>query len=357
VFEDKPGLKPILDLLLDPEISEIMINGTKQVYVERRGVKQRVASLRFTTEQLNAMADAMVRHTNRAVNFGNPYVDVALEDGSRVNIVVPPLAVRGPTITIRKFSKSLKNLDDLVGRGTLDRRMADFLIGAVRGKLNIVFSGATGSGKTTTLNVLSSHIAGSERIVTLEDTVELVLNQEHVVQLECRDATVEGRGAVSMRDLFKNAMRMRPERIIVGEVRGGEAVDMIQAMCSGHRGTLGVLHAGSPRDVIARLEVMMLSSGLELPIWAMHRQIAQAIDLIVQHEQLVDGSRKLTRITEVRDATDQGIELADLFRFEHEGKDEHGKTKGRFVATGEIPRFLPDLKARWVELPEDMFRA
>jgi pilus assembly protein CpaF len=239
---------------------------------------------------------------------------------------------------------------------TMNRRMADLLISAIEGRLNIVYSGATGAGKTTTLNVLSSYIPADERIVTLEDTAELVLQQEHVVPLEVRVANLEGKGEITMRDLFKNSLRMRPDRIIVGEVRGGEAVDMIQAMTSGHDGTQGVLHAGSPQDVIARLDVMMLSSGLRLPVWALHSQIAQALDLIIQHEQLVDGSRKITRLTEVVGEEDGQVVLQDLFTFRHLGEADNGKVVGDWECSGVVPEFVTEKMAHYrVDVPRDLF--
>ncbi len=349
------GLRPIAELLEDSEISEIMINGGAQIFVERKGRMIRVAQLKLTSEQLNVMVDAMAILSGRQVNYQSPYVDLSLPDGSRVNIILPPVSTKGPVITIRKFSKGFKKIDDLIAKGTLDRRMADLLIAAIKGRLNIVFAGATGAGKTTTLNVLSSSIDPSERIVTLEDTAELTLNQEHVIPLECRAASAEGKGQVTMRDLFKNAMRMRPDRIIVGEVRGGDAIEMIQAMVSGHRGTLGVLHAGSPRDVISRLEVMMLDSDLGLPLFAIHRQISQALDLVVQHEQLADGTRKVSHITQLCGMDGDRVKFEDLFRYQIEGTDPSGKLLGRFVATGNKPVFLDKLRDQGVTLDPKLF--
>lgn len=352
-----PGLGPVRQLLQDPSITEIMINGPNSVYIERDGQRRRMNSMRLDDKQIISVIDAMLAPTNRSVSLANPFVDFSLPDGSRVNVILPPLSVRGPLITIRKFSEEIGRIEDLLRFGTLNRRMADLLIAGIKGKLNMVFSGATGAGKTTTLNVLSSHIPSDERIITLEDTAELVLQQEHVVPLEVRVQNLEGKGEVSMRDLFKNSLRMRPDRIIVGEVRGGEAVDMIQAMVSGHNGTLGVLHAGSPADVIARLDVMMLSSGLRLPVWALHQQIGQALDLIIQHEQLVDGSRKITRLTEIGGVQDGEVILQDLFTFKHLGENDGGRVMGHWECSGVVPAFVENKMAHYrVDVPKDLFR-
>ncbi len=357
IYHTLPGIGPLRQLLLDPTITEIMINGSESVYIERDGHMHKLRSLHLENEQIIKIVDAMLVPTNRTVNVAMPYVDFSLPDGSRVNVILPPISTKGPLVTIRKFSDEINRIEDLLGFNTLNRRMADLLVAGIEGRLNMVFSGATGSGKTTTLNVLSSYIPEDERIVTIEDTAELVLQQEHVVPLEVRVANVEGKGEVTMRDLFKNTLRMRPDRIIIGEVRGGEAVDMIQAMCSGHDGTLGVLHAGSPQDVIARLDVMMLSSGLRLPVWALHSQIAQAFDLIIQQEQLVDGTRKITRLTEVVEAKDGEVVLEDLFVYEHLGEQENGKMRGHWECTGVVPRFVEEKMAHYrVDVPKDLFR-
>lgn len=350
------GLGPLRGLLQDPSITEIMVNGPNSLYIEREGAMHRMKSVRLDEQQILAIIDTMLSPTNRSVSLASPYVDFSLPDGSRVNVILPPISTRGPLITIRKFSDSINRIEDLLRFDTLNRRMADLLIAGIEGRLNMVFSGATGAGKTTTLNVLSSYLPADERILTLEDTAELVLQQEHVVPLEVRVANLEGRGEITMRDLFRNSLRMRPDRIIVGEVRGGEAVDMIQAMTSGHEGTLGVVHAGTPRDVIARLDVMMLGSGLRLPVWALHSQIAQALDLIIQHEQLVDGSRKITRLTEVRGTSDGEVDLQDLFVFRHMGEDENGHVIGDWECTGAVPEFVSGKLAHYrVDVPKDLF--
>ncbi|MCM8795720.1 MAG: CpaF family protein [Candidatus Omnitrophica bacterium] len=324
------GFGPIEHLLSDPRVTEIMINGPKQVYIERDG-KQELSDVTFDSEQdLMYLIYKILAPTRRHVDESYPYVDVAMKDGTRVNIIIPPLALNGPTITIRKFLKEIKTLDDLIRLGTLDNAMADFLVRAIKNKLNIIFSGATGAGKTTTLNVLSSYISNQERIITIEDTAELRLAQQHVVRLETRQPSIEGRGEVTIRDLFKNSLRMRPDRIILGEIRGGEALDMLQAICSGHHGSLAVIHAYSPQDVIYRLETMILASGVPVTLEMIHRQIAASINLIVQQEQLSDGSRKITHITQVNGLKDGRVDLEDIFIYEIEGVDSQGKIKGNW---------------------------
>ena len=346
-FLQMPGFEPIRPLMLDPEVTEIMINGPRQVFMERRG-RMELAPFKFDSErQLNTLIELMVRPSGRSVDAQTPYVDCRLPDGSRVNVIIPPLSLGGPAVTIRKFTQSLKEVKDLVRAGTLSEPMAELLCAAIRSRLNIVFAGATGTGKTTTLSILSTQIPESERIITIEDTAELQLRQPNVVRLECRRASVEGTGAVTSEHLFRNSLRMRPTRIIVGEIRGAEAVEMIQAISSGHQGCLAVLHASSPTDAASRLAMMMLSRGLHLPLWAINKQIADAIDLIVQHELLLDGTRKITHITEVvgvAGAAGEHLELRDLFRFEHEGPDETGRVPGEFVATGTEPGFLGKLR-------------
>jgi pilus assembly protein CpaF len=279
-----------------------------------------------------------------------------MDDGSRLNIIIPPLALDGPTVTIRKFLKELSRVEDFIKLGTIDQRMADFLIACVKAKVNMLFSGATGSGKTTTLNMLSSYISNDERIVTIEDTAELHLAQEHVVRLETRQPNIEGKGEVTIRDLFKNSLRMRPGRIILGEARGPEALDMLQAMCSGHRGALAVLHASSPQDVIYRLETMVLTSGIPINLPAIHRQIAAAINLIIQHEQLPDGSRKITHLTQVNGIKDDQIVLDDIFTYDLEGVSVDGKVSGRFKATGVIPAFYSLFNRAGINLPKELFK-
>jgi pilus assembly protein CpaF len=282
-------------------------------------------------------------------------VDARLPDGSRVNAIIPPLALRGPCITIRKFAKDPLQIQNLIEFGTLTAEMADFLRACVEGKLNIVVSGGTGSGKTTTLNILSSFIPDDERIVTIEDAAELQLRQDHVVKLETRPANIEGKGAISMRELVKNSLRMRPDRIVVGEVRSGEALDMLQAMNTGHDGSLTTGHANSPRDMISRLETMVLMAGLDLPVRAIREQIASAVDLVLQQSRLQDGSRRITHLTEVQGMEGEIITLQDIFVFEQKGKDDNNKIIGKFKPTGIRPKFMDKLAANGIHLSNDVF--
>lgn len=354
LLDDVLGLGPLQRLMDDPDITEIMVNGPGRVYVERDGVKRKT-DVRFRDEQqLRRTVERMLIPTGRRVDESMPYVDFTTPDGARVNVVLPPASVGGPTVTIRKFLQTLRGLDDLVRLGTLDERMARFLTACVRARVNILFSGATGSGKTTTLEILSAAIGPQERIVTIEDAPELALRQEHVVRLLSRPPNVEGRGEITIRDLFRNSLRMRPTRIILGEVRGAEAMDYLQAQTSGHRGCLAVIHAATPRDALARLETMALYAGLNLPAWAIREQIASGLDLIVQHEQFPDGTRKLTHITEVAGFREGEIELRDVFAFEVDEATENGEVRGRFAVKG-TPGFLPEFRKRGVTLDEAIF--
>jgi pilus assembly protein CpaF len=353
---DQPGIAPIRDLLLDPQVTEIMINGCEQVYVERGG-RFELTPLKFPTpRQLEFLIESLLRPSNRAVDTANPFVDFRLPDGSRVNVIIPPLSIDGPAITIRKFTKTLATMADLMKIGTISERMARLLYVAILGRLNVLFCGATGTGKTTTLNILSRYIPDSERIITIEDTAELDLQKPHVVRLECRPPSIEGSGRVALGDLLRNALRMRPTRIIVGEVRGDEAIEMLGSISSGHEGCLAVLHASSPRDAISRLEMMVMSRGLMMPLWAVHQQISGALDLIVQHEFLPDGSRKITHISEVCPGPDNSIELRHLFEFRAQGVDDAGKVLGHWHCSGEEPDFLVKLDKRNVELPKGLFK-
>jgi pilus assembly protein CpaF len=350
------GFGPLENAIRDPSVTEIMINGPKKVYIERGGKKQ-LSDITFDDErQVMFLIYRILAPTRRRVDESYPYTDVSMDDGSRLNIIIPPLALDGPTVTIRKFLKELSRVEDFIKLGTIDQRMADFLIACVKAKVNMLFSGATGSGKTTTLNMLSSYISNDERIVTIEDTAELHLAQEHVVRLETRQPNIEGKGEVTIRDLFKNSLRMRPGRIILGEARGPEALDMLQAMCSGHRGALAVLHASSPQDVIYRLETMVLTSGIPINLPAIHRQIAAAINLIIQHEQLPDGSRKITHLTQVNGIKDDQIVLDDIFTYDLEGVSVDGKVSGRFKATGVIPAFYSLFNRAGINLPKELFK-
>ncbi|MCX5706176.1 MAG: CpaF family protein, partial [Candidatus Omnitrophica bacterium] len=318
ILDEFTGFGPIEGIFKDPAVSEIMINGPKQIYIEKNGKKELTNIVFDDEQQLMALIYRILASTRRRIDESFPYTDVSFKDGSRVNIIIPPLALDGPIVTIRKFLKGLDKVDEFIKLNTLDQRMGDFLIACIKAKVNMIFSGATGSGKTTTLNMLSSYIKDNERIVTIEDTAELHLAQNHVVRLETRNPNIEGKGEVTIRDLFKNSLRMRPGRIILGEARGPEALDMLQAMCSGHRGALAVIHASSPRDVIYRLETMVLTSGIPINLEAVHRQIAAAINLIIQHEQLPDGTRKITHLTQVNGMKDGQIILDDIFVYEIE---------------------------------------
>lgn len=353
---DQPAVQPIRDLLLDPQVNEIMINGPAHVFVERGGTMQPLKGVFTSVRQLEFLIETLLRPSGRTVDASHPYVDARLPDGSRLNVIIPPLALDGPTVTIRKFTRALRTMKDLIAVGALSERMARLMYAAMLGRLNIIFAGATGTGKTTTLNILASYIPEDERIITIEDTAELDLKLKHVVRLECRPPNVEGEGAVRLGDLLRNALRMRPSRIIVGEVRGGEALDMLAAINSGHEGCLAVLHASSPTDAVSRLEMMCLGAGLSLPLWAIHKQIAAAIDLIVQHEFLPDGRRKITRITEVGITDDETrTALRDLFAWQTEGKDDKGNLTGHWRCTGVEPAFLPKLEARQVEVMKGLF--
>ena len=344
ILHERPGISAIQHLLLDPEISEIMINGTRFLFVERGGVMQQLHPIFSSKQQLDVLVENLVMLTGRAVNVKSPFVDFRMPDGARVNVVIAPVALDGPVITIRKMTRSLRTLDDLVARGTLNAQMAFFLFTCVRARKNILFSGGTATGKTTTLGMLSAYIPEGERIVVIEDTAELELRQPHVVRLECRPPNLEGTGAIALADLLRNSLRMRPTRIIVGEVRGEEAFDMLNAMTSGHDGSLAVIHASSPTHATARMEMMVLSRGLPLPIWSIQRQIAGAVDLIVQHALLPDGTRRVTHITEVVEAKDDQVKLRDLFLYEQHGFDAQGAVVGQFRCTGEEPTFLPELR-------------
>ena len=350
-FADNPAARPIRELLLDPTVTEIMVNGPDQVFLEREG-RMQLADERFRdAEQLMGLIEVLLRPSGRVISSTSPYMDFRLPDGSRGNVIIPPAALNGPVLTIRKFTRQLTSVISLIEAGTLTERMAHLLAVAVEGRANIIFSGATGTGKTTTLGIFSRYIPEGERIITIEDTAEIQLPQRHVVRLECRPPNLEGKGEINMSDLVRNSLRMRPTRIIVGEIRGQEVIDMIQAISTGHHGCLAVLHASSPTDVISRLELMSLSRGLLLPLWAIHKQIASTIDLIVQHELLGDGSRKVTRMTEVAGVQDDRIVLRDLFEYRRLGVNQHGRIVGEWTCSGVRPGFLERCEKRGVELP------
>ena len=339
--------------MADNTITEIMINGPDRIYVERKGRKT-LSTVQFDDEgHLRTTLDKMLMLAGRRLDESSPYVDFSLKDGSRINAIISPLAVDGSSITIRKFLDTLKSLDDLIALKTINEQMADFLQAAIKAKLNIMFSGATGAGKTATLNVLSHEIAPDERIVTIEDALELKLSQNHVVRLLTRGNNIEGKGAISVRQLFSNTLRMRPTRIILGEIRGEEAMDFLQAVNSGHDGTLAVLHASTPTDVIGRLETMAMYAGLNIPSSEIRRQIASGLSLIIQHEQLVDGSRKITYITEVSGIQDGQVVLNDIFRYEITGHAANGAVTGEFKLVNQ-PANLARFQNRGIRV-EDIF--
>ena len=351
---DYLGLGPLQRLMDDPEITEIMINGPYKVYIEKNG-KKAESDIQFeSNDHLKYIVEKMIAPTGRRVDESYPYVDFALPDGSRVNVILPPLAVKGATVTIRKFLRSIQNVNDLVKLGTIDERIAEFFVACIKAKINILFSGATGSGKTTTLEVLSSYIDEKERIITIEDALELSLRQEHLVNLLTRPPNIEGKGEITPRDLFCNTLRMRPTRIILGEIRGEEAMDYLQALNSGHQGSLAVIHASSPADTITRLETTALYASLNLPTWAIREQIASGLDLIVQHEQLIDGTRKITHVTEVESLKENQITLRDIFLYEVEDVTADLKVKGKFKALNK-PSFFDRFRKKGIKLDAKIF--
>jgi len=356
LINDVVGYGPIEEFLEDREITEIMVNNSQKIYIEKFGKIHPTDKTFLDKEHLMRVINKIVSKVGRRVDEASPYVDARLPDGSRVNVIVHPLALNGPVLTIRKFSADPFTIKDLIEMGTCTRKVADFLEGCVKGRLNIICSGGTGTGKTTTLNVLSSFIPDDERIITIEDAAELQLHQEHVVRLESRPPNIEGKGEVAIRNLVRNALRMRPDRIIVGEVRGGEALDMLQAMNTGHDGSLSTIHANSSRDVLSRLETMVLMAGLEIPIKAIREQISSAINLIVHMNRLKDGTRRFIKISEVQGMEGDIITLQDLFLFDYSmGIDEQGKFKGIIKSTGLRPKFITRLHDYGIDLPAEVF--
>ena len=355
VFNEAMRLGPLEDLLADDSVSEIMVNGPTKVYIERGG-KLSLSDCQFTDDvSVLSVIERIVSPLGRRIDESQPYVDARLADGSRVNAIIPPLSLSGPTITIRKFAKNALTPDDFIRFGTWTRNAAEFMKLCVILRKNIIVAGGTGSGKTTLLNLLSGYIPHNERIITVEDAAELRLQQPHVVRLEARPPNIEGKGAVTIRDLVKNCLRMRPDRIIVGECRGGEALDMLQAMNTGHDGSLTTVHANSPRDVMSRLETMVMMSGMELPSKAIREQVASAVDIVIHESRLSDGSRKVVAITEVTGLEGSQIVMQDLFTFVQTGVDEHGKVMGSFKPTGAIPTWFDTLKGRGISVDPAMF--
>ena len=356
VLDETFGLGPLELILKDPEVSDILINGPRDIYVERCGKMEKSGVTFRNNNHLMQIIDRIVSKVGRRVDETCPMVDARLEDGSRVNAIIPPLALDGAAMSIRRFGSNPLQLEDLLNFKALTPEMVMFLEGAMKARLNVVISGGTGSGKTTLLNTLSSFIPNTDRIITIEDAAEIQLQQDHVVRLETRPSNIEGKGQISATDLVKNCLRMRPERIIIGECRGPEALDMLQAMNTGHEGSLTTLHANSPRDAISRMETMIMMAGFEMPVKAMRSQISSAVDLIVQANRLQGGPRKVTHITEVVGMEQDTIVMQDIFTYNQDGIDEEGRARGRFVCTGVRPKAMERLEAAGVKLPASIFR-
>ncbi len=355
ICDEALGLGPLEEFLEDDDVTEIMVNGPNQIYIERKG-KLTLSDATFMDQaSVMAIIERIVAPLGRRIDESQPYVDARLPDGSRVNAVIHPLSLIGPCLTIRKFSKIPFTDKDLTKFGTWTEKIAEFVAMCVQLRKNIVVSGGTGSGKTSLLNVLGNYIPETDRIVTIEDAAELRLNQPHVVRMEARPPNIEGKGAITIRDLVRNSLRMRPDRIVVGECRGGEALDMLQAMNTGHDGSLTTAHANSPRDTISRLETMVLMSGMDLPLRAIREQIASAVDVIVQESRFSDGSRKITSVTEICGLEGDQITMQEIFTFEQTGLDEDGKVLGHHKPTGSVPTFLEEIKARGMEIDHSMF--
>lgn len=355
ILDETLGFGPLEPLLKDPTISEIMVNGPKKVYVERRGKIEKTDCVFRDGDHLLQIIDRIVSKVGRRVDETSPLCDARLPDGSRVNAVIPPIALDGASLSIRRFGSNPLKLEDLLNYKAFSPEMAMLLEGCIKARLNVLISGGTGSGKTTLLNTLSAFIPTDERLVTIEDAAELQLQQDHVVRLETRPPNIEGKGAINTRDLVKNALRMRPDRIIVGECRGGESLDMLQAMNTGHSGSMTTLHSNSPRDAMARLETMVLMAGADLPIKAMRQQIASAVDLIIQVNRMQGGPRKMTSITEVMNMEQDIIIMQEVFRFRQLGVDQNGRTFGQFESTGVRPSFVNRLESKGIKLPSNMF--
>jgi len=355
IVDEFTGFGPIQPLLDDPDVSEVMVNGPKKVFIEKGGRLTKSGVTFDDDDHVMRIIDRIILPLGRRVDADSPTVDARLPDGSRVNAVIRPVSIDGPCITIRKFKKDKLKVEDLIKFGSLTQNMGEFLRACVHAHLNVVVSGGTGSGKTTLLNVLSSFIPEQDRIVTIEDAAELQLQQDHVLRLETKVANIDGKGAVTIRDLVKNSLRMRPDRIVVGECRGGETLDMLQAMNTGHDGSLTTLHANSPRDALSRMETMVLMAGMDLPLKVVRQQISSAIDLIIQQTRLKDGSRKVTSITEVAGMEGETVVLTDVFKFEQTGLGKDGEVLGELKATGIRPIFSPRLEAAGFKLSGEIF--
>ena len=355
IIDELVGLGPLEPLMKDPTISDILCNTYRNIYVERRGMLEKTRHRFVNDAHMMTIIDRIISRVGRRIDESSPMVDARLPDGSRVNAIIPPLAIDGPMLSIRRFSKDPLKVQDLIGFGSLTPAFAQFLEGCVKAKLNIMISGGTGTGKTTMLNILSGFIPNRERIVTIEDAAELQLQQEHVIRLETRPSSIEGTGMVTQRDLVRNSLRMRPDRIIIGEVRGPEAFDMLQAVNTGHEGSLTTIHSNSPRDSLTRLESMIFMTGVDLPESAMRFMVSSALDLILQIVRFSDGTRKVTAISEVAGMEGDVITLQDIFVFERRGIDKNGNLLGRFRATGIRPHFSEKLQAAGIELPESLF--
>lgn len=349
------GLGPLEPLLADPDISDILVNNCGSVYIERKGKLSKTNVIFRDDKHLMQIIERIVSKVGRRIDESSPYVDARLADGSRVNAIIPPLAIDGPVLSIRRFGLDPLKMNDLLLLGSIDERMKIILEGAVKKRLNIIISGGTGTGKTTMLNVLSEYIPENERIITIEDSAELILKQQHVVRLETRPANIEGRGEITQRDLVRNALRMRPDRIVLGEVRGGEALDMLQAMNTGHDGSISTVHANSARDALARLDTMVLMAGMDLPERAIREQIASAIDIVIQLIRFSDGTRKVTKISEITGMEGNTIVMQDIFYFDQKGIDADGKVLGDFKSSGIRPKFAERLRLSGFDLPAGIF--
>jgi pilus assembly protein CpaF len=355
ILDETLGFGPLEPLLKDPTVSEVMVNGPKKIYVERRGKIEKSDVTFRDNEHLLQIIDRIVSKVGRRVDETSPLCDARLPDGSRVNAVIPPIALDGASLSIRRFGATPLKLEDLLNYKAFTPEMAMLLEGAIKARLNVLISGGTGSGKTTLLNTLSAFIPGDERLVTIEDAAELQMQQDHIVRMETRPPNIEGKGAITCRDLVKNALRMRPDRIIVGECRGSEALDMLQAMNTGHAGSMTTLHSNTPRDALARLETMIMMAGTELPIKAMRQQISSAVDLIIQVNRMQGGPRKMCSITEVMNMEQDIIIMQEIFRFKQLGVDQNGRSFGQFEATGVRPSFVQRLEQKGIKLPSNMF--